>query len=205
MKNVLIFDYDGVIVDSFTIFMNYFIQACKEEGVNQITSKKDFLKIFDKNMYESMMKMGMPKDKIRCIVSKVKKGLLENLEKLYFFPGMEETLKSLSEKNILIIITSNDSEVVKQFLRSKHLEIFDEIYGSDTEESKVKKIELIKNEYNGRNIFYIGDTVGDIIEGRQAQVITVGVTWGWHTEQQLQSESPMYLVHSPEELTRIIP
>ena len=32
MNNVLIFDYDGVLVDSFDIFMENFIKACKQQG-----------------------------------------------------------------------------------------------------------------------------------------------------------------------------
>lgn len=32
MKNLLIFDYDGVLVDSFDIFMTQFIRACEREG-----------------------------------------------------------------------------------------------------------------------------------------------------------------------------
>lgn len=40
--NLLIFDYDGVIVDSLKIFMENFILACKKEGVNEIANKRDF-------------------------------------------------------------------------------------------------------------------------------------------------------------------
>ena len=48
--------------------MNNFINACKKEGWNTIATKDDFLKLFEKNMYESMFAIGMSKEDILRIV-----------------------------------------------------------------------------------------------------------------------------------------
>lgn len=204
MTNILIFDYDGVIIDSLDIFMENFIHACKKEGFPEIASKKEFLELFEKNMYESMFEIGMTKEQILRIVYFMRDQLIKNQDKIKIFPDIKETLKKLSEENILVIVTSNDTNVVEKFLKSKNLEYFDETYGSDKEPSKIVKIKKIKQKYPKSNYYYIGDTAGDIIEGKKAGINTVAVTWGWHPENKLKANSPDFLIKKPEELLNVI-
>lgn len=205
MKNVLIFDYDGVLVDSFDIFSHHFISACKEENLDEIANKDDFLDLFDNNMYESMFDRGLTKDKIIKIVYKLKEGLLKDQDKMDLFPGIKKVVRELSksEKNKLIIVTSSETNVVKRFLKMHDIDDFDAVIGSDKEASKVKKIEKIKSEFKGSKFYYIGDTKGDIVEGKNAGVKTVGVTWGWHGKNRLKVETPEYLINEPKQLTKL--
>jgi phosphoglycolate phosphatase len=200
MQNILIFDYDGVLVDSLQIFMREFLRACRQENVQSITTENDFLHLFDNNMYESMMNLGMTRKTILRVVTIVKKALLRNESKIHLFPGISETLHHLAKTNILLISTSNDTEVVQQFMDSRNLNVFADIYGSDREPSKIKKIQAIKTSYVGNQVFYIGDTKGDILEGKQAGINTVAVTWGWHEKHHLQAAQPDYLASKPRQL-----
>ena len=204
MKNVLIFDYDGVLVDSFEIFMQNFIIACKKQGFESIATKKDFLKLFENNMYESMFAMGMTKGQILKIVYFMRDALTENQDKIKVFEGISETLESLSKENNLVIVTSNETNVVNNFVKERNLEFFNEVYGSDKSASKIEKINMIKAKYPDSNYFYIGDTKGDIIEGRKAGVKTVAVSWGWHEKEELEKEKPDFIINSPEELEKIL-
>ena len=113
-------------------------------------------------------------------------------------------LENLSKNNIVIIITSNLTNVVKESLKLKNINYFEEVIGADKETSKVKKIESIKLRYKDNDYFYIGDTKGDIIEGRKAGVKTIAVTWGWHSEEKLKEENPDFIVHTPEELVNLL-
>ena len=203
MKNLLIFDYDGVLVDSFDIFMTQFIRACEREGMHHIAGREQFLELFEGNMYEGMLGMGMQKEQILRIVYTMRDGLRRQQKNLRLFKGIKEALHELSKEHALMIVTSNETRTVAEFLDAHRIHFFDEVIGSDREPSKVKKIEYIRTTYAGYQYFYIGDTAGDIREGRCAGVKTVAVTWGWHTEQRLREASPDYLVHSPEELVHL--
>jgi len=203
MKKVIIFDYDGVIIDSLNLFMDQFLSACQIEGWTQINSKQSFLQLFDGNMYENMMKLGMNKADILGVVTRVKKGLIENEETLKAFPHMKEILESLAKKHILLISTSNDSTVVKRFLQLNNLTFFKEIYGSDKHHSKIKKIAFIKKQFPHAEYFYVGDTIGDILEGKKANVKTIAVTWGWHDSEKLSQVNPDFRIHKPNELLNI--
>lgn len=205
MKNVLIFDYDGVIVDSLNIFMHNFIDACKKEGWASIATKDDFLRLFEKNMYESMFAMGMTKEEILSIVYHMRDALTQNQDKMKPFEGIPDALKVLSKRNRLFIVTSNEIQVVEEYLKSQKLfSFFKKIYGSDTGASKIEKIIKIKDENPNFDYFYIGDTQGDILEGKKSNVKTVAVTWGWHKKEQLKKVEPDFLIESPQDLFKII-
>lgn len=203
MKNLLIFDYDGVLVDSYDIFITQFIRACEREGLHHIAGREQFLALFEGNMYEGMLERGMEKEQILRIVYAMRDELRRQQHNLRLFEGISEALHLLSQDNILAIVTSNETRTVTEFLHAHHIHCFDEIIGSEKEPSKVKKIAYLRKTYEGYDCFYIGDTAGDIREGKRAEVHTVAVTWGWHTEEQLRKASPDYLVHSPDELVHL--
>jgi phosphoglycolate phosphatase len=201
MQQVLIFDYDGVIVDSLEIFMKHFIKACKQEGYPEIATKKEFLKLFHGNMFDQMMKKGMDKKTILNIVYTLKEGLETHQDEIRLFSNMKNVLEQLSKNCKLIISTSNETNVVRNHLKKENIErLFDGIYGSDIEPSKVKKIQIIQNKNPSKDYFYIGDTIGDILEGKQAQVKTIAVSWGWHTKEELLKIKPDHIVDKPSNL-----
>ena len=51
---------------------------------------------------------------------------------------------------------------------------------------------------------YVGDSEVDIATGSNALTKTVGVTWGFRTEEELKDAGAVYLVHRPEELLRLL-
>ena len=155
------------------------------------------------NMYEEMIALGIPKEKMSNILHDFKSSMIKDQDSLEFFEGVDVMLEELSKENEIVIITSNVSEVVHNFLNSKNICGYQRIIGGEKETSKVKKIEAIKIEFPEHFYFYIGDTKGDIIEGKKAKVKTIAVTWGWHNESTLKEQDPDYVVQSPMELGRL--
>ena len=52
MSNLIMFDYDGVIVDSLAVFSSVFIAACQKNGYHGIDSRKRLIGLFDGNLFE---------------------------------------------------------------------------------------------------------------------------------------------------------
>jgi len=200
-KKVFIFDYDGVIVDTFDVFFEYFMKGCEKEGVTEIKTKEDFLRLYNGNMYESMFKMGMSKEKILRIVYTMKDGILKHQDKIDLFLGIKNVIKRLSKDNLLYIVTSSETDLVIKFLKIHGInEFFEDVIGSDKEHNKIKKIKSIKEKHTNVSFFYIGDTAGDIVEGGNADVVTVAVGWGWHSKNVLLDENPDFFVNNPKDL-----
>lgn len=202
MTSLLVFDYDGVLVDSYNVFIPAFIDACKDAGYMLLATEDEFVQLLDENLYQSMRAKGMTKDNILSIAKKVKEYTLVNQDQLRAFPGMKEAVRVLSANHHLAVVSSNETAVVHQSLTALNLDCFEDIIGSDQEPSKTKSLFHLKKKYEGIPVYYIGDTIGDVKEGRKAGVHTVSVSWGWHGER-VADAMPDYLVTHPLELVAL--
>ncbi|MDI6825857.1 MAG: HAD hydrolase-like protein [Candidatus Aenigmarchaeota archaeon] len=165
MKKLLIFDYDGVIVDSLDMMVKVVNKLCRSCNFKHNLSKEEVAALFDVNFFEGMKKLGIDKKEV----------------KKYSHAAMD-------------------------FLKENGLEPYvEEIIGIEKEASKVKKVEYCKRKYNVENefIFYIGDTRGDMIEGKKGKIKTVAVTWGYYDRRKLEKENPDFIVDSPNNLLNL--
>ncbi len=201
---VVMFDFDGVIADSFEIFHSEFTRACEELGFHRLNSKEILLNLFDGNLILSLFKLGFPPWKLKELFNKFQPRIAEANRKVKPFNGIKEMLEIISEIHPTYIISSNLTEAVKDFLQRENINGIMEILGADVETSKVKKIKQISRKYPQHKPYYVGDTCGDIKEGREASAITVAVTWGWHSKERLLKSRPDYIVDTPEELKELL-
>ncbi len=88
-------------------------------------------------------------------------------------------------------------------LKNRGITCIQEVLGADIEKSKVIKIKKQKEKYPNSEIYYIGDTVGDIKEGKKAGIKTIAVSWGFHTKKQLEQEKPNFLIDKPKDLSQL--
>ena len=201
---IIIFDYDGVIVDSLDAYEKTVISAFQQNGYPQIRSRESFLNLFEGNFFQGAVEAGIPADKMSAVLKEMEPELLSVQSQLRFFDGMRETLAKLAQSHKIFVATSNLTSVVESNLKAHNITSFEEIIGADKEISKVKKIENIKAKYPDRQIFYVGDTKGDMVEGKLAGVQTIAVTWGWHKAEKLKEGRPDHIAENPSELLAII-
>lgn len=198
--SLIMFDYDGVIVDSFEIHAKCFIRACRENGYLGINTKEELLNLYEGNVYKGLLERGLSANLIDKILEDYEKMQREYLHQIQLFPGMKECLAELEAVHKIYIITSNISQAVVQVLNSKGIKYFQEVLGADKEKSKVKKIKNLSGIYANMEPYFIGDTKGDIYEGKEAGVKTIGAAWGWHGRDRLAEADPDYIVQFPEDL-----
>lgn len=202
---LLLFDFDGVIVDSLHVYSKAVKWCLERIGKPLIKSTEDYLKLFEENFYEALEKRGV---ELPAFLSALKEysRLVDYYNDVNMIPGILPVLKDLSRDNILAIISSNSRGAIERiFTRYSAGKYFRAIMGSDESYSKKNKIEKLITTFNisKKNTLYIGDTSGDIREGKLAGVVTVGVTWGWHSRERLEKAAPDFIVDSPEELLKI--
>jgi phosphoglycolate phosphatase len=202
---LFLFDFDGVLVDSLDVYEKT-VTDCLIKIKQPLTrGREEFLELFDDNFYESLEKKGIDLD----VFMKAAEDIIAKIDygKMKPFKAILPVLDELKKNNILIVISSNDSPTIQEALRLYNFNgIFQEILGSDFKFSKKEKILYAIKKYSVApdDIYYIGDTTGDIKEGKQAGVKTVGVTWGWHSKEKMAASRPDYLFDSPQELLQLI-
>jgi phosphoglycolate phosphatase len=202
---VLLFDFDGVLADSLDYFIDHFLAACAEHNHGHINSRETFVDLFDGNFYEAIVAAGVPAQDLPPIIQSMNQRLIDSGRSYTHYPQIPETIATLAKKHTLYIITSNRSQPVKKFIHRHRMDHFADVLGSDHHVSKIAKIEQVKAAHPGAEFFYIGDTKGDMLEGRAAGVKTVAVTWGWHTHEKLAEARPDHCISQPADLLKLFP
>jgi phosphoglycolate phosphatase len=204
MNALIMFDYDGVIVDSFELFSACFMKACHQNKFYEPDSPEKILALFESNVFEALLGFGLDDNSVHQILETFQSDIGAYQNDMRLFDGISDTLKKIAKKNKIVIITSNISKAAKQVLINNGVSCFEDVLGAEKEKSKVKKIRQTMARYPGLPAFYIGDTKGDMIEGRKAGAITVAVLWGWHAVEKLEEGSPDHFVRSPEALLDLL-
>ena len=204
MNALIMFDYDGVIVDSFEQFSSCFMKACHQNNFNELNSPGKVLALFEANVFEALLAFGLHDHSINRILETFQSDMDAYQNDLRLFDGMPDALKKISENNKIVIITSNVTGATKRVLQNNGINCFEDILGAEIEKSKVKKIRITMARYPGLPAYYVGDTKGDMIEGRKAGAITVAALWGWHAAKKLEEGAPDHFVRSPEALLDLL-
>ena len=201
MKKLIMFDFDGTICDTLDLFHCSFTAGCHEVGIAKYDSLECFLGLFDNNLYESLAQDGIDESTIQKVQILLSKELCGKLTNCSIFDGLTEVLSKLKQDgSLLFIITSSISSIVEEYLASKGLDMFSDVLGADSGTSKIDKIVRIVKENPEYTPYYVGDTVGDMLEGNKAGCITIGVAWGWHGADKLGNTDADIVSHEPWDL-----
>jgi len=201
---LFLFDFDGVLVDSLDVYEKTVTDCLIKINQPLTRGREEFLELFEGNFYESLINKGVDMNAF----TKASVDILAqvNFKDIKPMDAVVPVVSELHKNHCLIVISSNESSSIKEALRLFHYDgYFREILGSDFMFSKKDKILYAIKKYQAapQDIYYIGDTTGDIKEGREAGVKTVGITWGWHSKEKMAAAKPDYLFDAPQELLQL--
>ncbi len=197
---LLLFDFDGVIVDSF--------EAAYEtaEHVLPGLTEQEYRNMFSGNIYSAIQKKGIADTKPH-VDDFYFKHYAPKFQNLLPFPGIVEAIQTLSGQFHCTIVSSGLNTMIEEFLEKHGLSsCFHSVHGADVHTSKVEKIKTITNDFHVSPLqcLFITDTVGDIREAAEADVSSIAVSWGYHDPKDLLAEKPQAVVESPAALVEEI-
>lgn len=205
-KTVLLFDFDGTIVDSMTVIKTILNDLAPKYGYKNLEDN-DIELLRGKSPREILTFVNLSFLKIPFIARDLKKAFRENLQNVPLVAGMKETLQTLSRQGVLFgIITSNGKENVETFLKLNGIHTVEFVYGDVGLFGKARVIEraLRENSIDKQNAVYVGDELRDIDAAKKVGIKIISVTWGFNSSEALKNASPNYLVHNPNEIVQII-
>jgi len=201
LKSLLLFDFDGVLADSLTLYSEAVRRILEMIGTPIVSNRADYIELFEGNFYESMAARGVDLASFSQAAKEILPGL--DYSGMKPFPGLIPVLISLQKKHLLAVVSSNGSQTIAKALHSFGFSpYFQDIFGSDFLFSKREKISHALSKYGvlpGRT-YYIGDTTGDIVEAKAAGVLSVAAAWGWHSREKLAAAAPDFLLDTPHDL-----
>ena len=208
-KPVLIFDFDGTIVDS----MKYILQVVNELATTYRFEKikeEDVAKLRKYNMQKLFDHIKLPFYKKPFFIYSVRKKIAQNIHRVELFPGIKEVLIQLKiNRHPLAILTNNSRNTVKKFLKINNLEIFDYIYAENIISIWFGKYRLInkflrQNHIANENAIYIGDEIEDIKNARKSKIKIISVCWGYNSCDALKEHHPDYIATVPQDILEIL-
>lgn len=176
-KKVIIFDFDGVILDSRRKAFSLLKKSYPKISESQIEG------LFSGNIFQELAKLGEPAIALEDLQKEWKEILSVKSEDINLVDGIKNLLETLSKDFILFINTASNAESVISYLSNHDSYYFKGVYGSETSKSKVEKFNLIFKSLNvsSSQCIFVTDTVGDALEAREVNVDTVLVSWGYQS------------------------
>ncbi len=193
---LIMFDFDGVIVDSLDDQSRAFVDTLRAHGLDELATPSTFLDFTETNWFEALAASGVSER----VVTEVEDafGAVPSPD---LFPEMAEVIERLAAEHPVVVITSSRTADVQAILDEHGVTGVSEVIGGDVEPSKTRKIRSARRRYGeSREAWYVCDTVGDVHEARDAGAVTVGVAWGWHGEERLLSAEPDLIARRPGDL-----
>jgi len=200
-EQLYLFDFDGVLVDSLSLYEKSVNLCLDRIGQRPIETLEEFLDLFEENFFIAIARRGVDVAQFMAASKEVTPTLDYSVVKpvANFIPVLGE----LKKRSALVIISSNSSYAIRLMLtKYGFAPYFDDILGADFAFSKIEKIRHAMDRYstNGNHSLYVCDTAGDVREAREADVRTVAVTWGWHPRSRLEKALPDVIIDDPKEL-----
>jgi len=201
---LLIFDFDGTIVDSKSLYYKAIGDELRVVGF----SEKQIDRAIDIGMSlrKTLRNIGLG-----FLASWwMHKKILKRIEK--YIPEVKkchdaEKIKEISGNKILV--TNSLKEFAVPVLRHLGLKKeFDKIYGADDFSDKAQFIsQYIKNhKLEKKDVFYIGDRAVDVKLARKVGCVSVIVSGkcAWNPRKEVLAEEPDFLLSDLEDIKKII-
>ena len=196
VRKFVLFDFDGVIADSYSVGFETAKKQCP------YFTEKDFHSVFEGNAWERhealMSRVHGPECQHDLDWFSIFPPAFE--ERATLFAGMREVVEKLSHEYILIIVSSTLTSPIQGFLEKHHIgRYFSEVMGADVHTGKREKIHMVfeKYETSAAECVFITDTLGDMREANLSGVGAIGVSWGFHARETLAKGEPFRIVDNP--------
>lgn len=197
MSNI-VFDFDGVMVDSFEKL--YQVNSIGAESVNRTLSREQYREAFNGNVHQELARM-LNLSPIEDVAFRGSKRevfpIYYNRNEIELLPFVAPLVKKLNERHSLYIVTSAPQKHVVDILDSYDLGwLFEQVMGGNLQGKKDTLSRLLINPSD----IFVTDTVGDVIEARGLSSWTYGVSWGFHSKEDLIQAGADEVFEFPTEL-----
>ena len=189
-KKILVFDFDGPIVDS--LIAAYTVA----KKISPTLSLDGYKTRFLQNIFIATDAAPEPKDESISFDAEY----AIHMKTLGLHPGKKEALALLAEQYDFHIISGAKSDIICEYLQRHQVDhFFLDILGGDVEKSKVKRFKMLCDKYAiaPKDIVFVTDTVGDLHEAFEVGIgTTIAVCDGFQAKELLEAQNPTFIVDS---------
>lgn len=216
MYKACIFDLDGTLTDTLESLTFSVNETLKEMHLPEITSEqcREFVGNGARVLMEKAITVSGEEHLSRLEEAMERYGRIFDANCTYHvipYPGIVPMLEEMNQKGIQLAVLSN-----KPHRQAVH--VVEEIFGESRfrvvqgqNENVPRKpdptaaLQIVKQLHAApEETIYIGDSEVDVATGKAAEMLTIGVSWGFRKRQVLEEAGARYIADSPEEILKWI-
>lgn len=214
-KRLAIFDLDGTLLDTVADLANATNQALAQCGYP--THPTDAYYQFVGNGINKLFFRALPEEaRTEENVMRIRSLFVpyyneHNADDSRPYPGVSELLRTLQAQGIQIAVASNKyqqatAKLVRHFFPDIH---FAAVYGQREGVAIKPDPTIVADILSDTGIsraetIYIGDSGVDMQTARNAEVESIGVSWGFRSVEELTGNGAVHIVHHAEEIAALM-
>ena len=210
MKKAVIFDLDGTLVNSIYDLADGVNFALEKNGYP--THPEESYLMFVGNGIKKLIERALGDKATEQTVAKVRADFETYYrdhccDRTRAYEGITELLDTFKKNGVKLAVCSNKAQKFTEYIVNTIFgeNTFDFVYGQRPELLMKPAPDCIffVAENLGVTIeecIYIGDSNVDIMAGNNAGVDTLGVTWGFRTEQELRETGAKHIAHKTHQI-----
>lgn len=215
MKKLAIFDLDGTLLNTIADLAEATNYALKKCGYS--THKTDEYRFFVGNGINKLFERALPEgERSQENILRIRSLFIpfyneHNADYSRPYPGIPELLEELQAQGILVAVASNKYQeatykLIKQYFpKINFAQILGQREGVPSKPNPSVINEIIqKTEQKREDVVYIGDSCVDMETGLNAQVNTIGVSWGFRPRTELEAYQPDLIADSTADILKFL-
>ena len=211
MIKYILFDLDGTLTNPKEGITKCVQHALRHFGIERECDelvefigpplKEQFMKYASLSEEDGALAVSIYRERFAPI------GLFEN----EIYKGVIPMLEKLKAQGKTLVLATSKPWVFAEKIAQKYgiAPFLSDLFGSELDGTNTDKALVIKNAMeatgaNSDNTLMVGDRMHDVVGAHKNGIKCIGVTYGYGSEEELKESGADEIVHSIEELTRLL-
>ena len=203
----VIFDMDGVLVNSFEVMREAFDVAYREAVDDGDPPFEEYTKHLGRYFPDILQDMGLP----LAMEAPFVRESLRRSHRVAFYKGVRELVVALRAQGLRLAVATGKAKPRARSLLAQlgALHLFDQVVGSDEVSQSKPAPDIVLRSLDLLGVrrdqaVMVGDAVADLQSARAAGVAAIAAVWGTLDEAALLAAEPDAVVRTPADLLALV-
>lgn len=205
---VIMFDYDGVLINSNHLPKVYYDELAALLGTRRFQSVEECREYLEADVHTSLRRLGVTTPEQMKIAMELFRKHDDRWKNLELFPNVRELLQELKQKGYILAIVSNNHQetIVHDLKKNNVLDYFDHVlditHGRKPEIAQIVQCLKLTNALPEEAVL-IDDMDGGLIAAKKAKLKkAIGVSYGFQLPYRLHMAD--IIVNNPLQILEVI-